>query len=183
MTDDRGFSIVGSRSLLELSFLDIQMRQVRTPGGEVVDRVVIVHPGAVAVVPVIDGEVVVIEQYRAPASGVVIEIPAGKYDTPDEDPKSTARRELVEEVGLTADRLTFLTEIYTTVGFTDERIAIFLAEGLHAADRTPVGAEEEAATIRRIPLPEARRMVIEGTIVDAKSVVGILLAAAHLGTP
>ena len=174
---DRGFSHVGSRLESDLGFLTVTVRDVEVPGGEVVERVVIEHPGAVAVVPIIDGDIILIEQYRAPMERAVLEIPAGKLDTDPPDPEITARRELVEEVGYTAGRLTYLSEIWTAVGFTNERISLFLGEELVAGVRTPIGHEETAARVVRMPFIAAVDMVVAGDIADAKSVAGILLAA------
>ncbi len=175
MTGD-AFRTVGSRTILDIAFLSLQIRDVRTPDGSVVERVVITHPGAVAVVPCVGDDVVLIEQYRAPADTTVLEIPAGKLDIPDQGAEETARRELLEETGLVAGDLTWLTEIWTTVGFTDERITIYLAEAVGEEDRLPAGLEEESATIIRMPLAEAVRLVRSGVITDAKSAIGLLLA-------
>jgi ADP-ribose pyrophosphatase len=167
----------------DVGFLKVQVREIETPTGSTIERVVVMHPGAVAVVPVIDDDVILIEQYRAAVDAFVLEIPAGKIDHPGHDHSDTARRELEEETGYTAAHLTWLTELWTTVGFSDERITIFLAEGLVEGHRNPVGAEEEAARLVRMPLDEAVALVAAGTIVDAKTIAGILLAAMHRGTP
>ena len=174
---DGSFRTVGSRTVLDLAFLSLQIREVEAPDGSTVERIVITHPGAVAVVPCIGDDVVLIEQYRAPADRTVLEIPAGKLDIPDQGSEETARRELLEETGLVAGELTWLTEIWTTVGFTDERITIFLADAVGEEARLPVGLEEASATIVRMPLAEAVRMVKAGTITDAKTAIGLLLAA------
>jgi len=175
------FTILGTRDLLDVSFLTVAMRTIETPTGERIERVVVKHPGAVAVVPVIDDDVILIEQYRAAAQDVVLEIPAGKIDHPSDDRAATAHRELLEETGFTAQSMTILTDLWTAVGFSDERIAIFLAEDLSEATRAPAGAEEELARIIRMPFTTALAMVKDGEITDAKSVAGLLLAAAHHG--
>jgi len=133
----------------------------------------------VAVVPIIGDEVVLIEQYRAAAGQSILEIPAGKMDDPSHDRLHTAARELEEETGMRAGTMTLLTDLWTAIGFCDERIAIFLAEDLIEGDRVPVGAEEEEATIVRMPFDDAISMVHEGAITDAKTVAGLLLAAAR----
>lgn len=153
------------------------MSDVRVPTGEVVERVVVNHPGAVGVVPLIGDDVILIEQYRAPMERAVLEIPAGKLDTEPPDPLLTAQRELEEEVGYTAGKLTLLTEVWTAVGFTNERISLFLGEDLAPGVRTPIGHEETAANVVRMPFAKAVAMVVAGEISDAKSVAGILLAA------
>lgn len=171
-----GFRTVGSRTILEVAFLSLEVRDIEAPDGTTVERIVITHPGAVAVVPCIGDDVVLIEQYRAPADATVLELPAGKLDDPDQGTEETARRELLEETGLVAGDLTWLTEIWTTVGFSDERIAIFLAEARDGGQRMPVGLEEASAQVVRMPLSRAVRLVREGVISDAKSAVGLLLA-------
>lgn len=176
MTGEDRFRTVASRTVVDVAFLSLQVRDVETPSGDTVERVVITHPGAVAVVPCIDDDVVLIEQYRAAADAYVLEIPAGKLDDPDHDKAETARRELLEETGLVAGELTWMTEIWTTVGFTDERITIFRADVVSEDERAPVGLEEESARVVRMPLAEAVRHVREGTISDAKSAIGLLLA-------
>jgi ADP-ribose pyrophosphatase len=176
VSDSDRFRTVASRTIFDVAFLSLQIRDVETSTGDRVERIVITHPGAVAVVPCIGEDVVLIEQYRAAADDYVLEIPAGKLDDPDHDKSDTARRELLEETGLVAGELTWMTEIWTTVGFTDERIAIFRADVVSEGERAPVGLEEESARVVRMPLVEAVRHVREGTISDAKSAIGLLLA-------
>lgn len=182
MSGDQAFRTVGSRTVFDIAFLELQIRDILTPSGETVERIVITHPGAVAIVPCIGDDVVLIEQYRAAADTTVLEIPAGKLDDPGHTKEETALRELAEETGLRAGSLTWLTEIWTTIGFTDERIAIYLADDLTDGDPSPMGHEEHSARIVRMPLSEAVRHVREGTICDAKTAVGILLAAADRGS-
>jgi ADP-ribose diphosphatase len=177
LTDGPTFRTIASRDLATASFLTVQMRTIATPSGREVERVVIVHPGAVAIVPIIDDDVILIEQYRASAESTVLEIPAGKIDDPSHDRLETAHRELEEETGYRAGRMRRLTDLLTAVGFSDERITIFLAEDLTPGARAPMGAEEEEAHIVRMPLSEAVRRVRDGSIADAKTVAGLLLAA------
>ncbi len=176
MTGSDAVRTVGSRTVVDVAFLSLQVRQVEAPNGETAERVVITHPGAVAVVPCDGDDVILIEQYRAAVDDTVIEIPAGKLDDPEDGKEDTARRELTEETGLVAGDLTWLTEIWTTVGFTDERIAIFLADVVDHGAREPVGLEEESARVIRMPLADAVRRVHDGTIADAKTAIGLLLA-------
>lgn len=157
------------------------MRTVRTPSGAEVERIVIEHPGAVAVVPLVGDDILLIEQYRTPADAMVLEVPAGKLDEPGEDGTKTARRELEEETGWVPGHLEYLSTIWTAVGFTDEQIAIYLATRLEHGTRTPVGEEEEASRVVRMPFGDAKAMVLRGEIQDAKSVAGILLADQHRG--
>lgn len=179
MTTDHGFSVIGSRRIFEAAFLAIDERQILSPGGTVVDRIVISHPGAVAVVPLVGEDIILIEQYRPAADALVLEIPAGKLERSDVDRESAANRELREETGYEAAGFTHLTDMWTAVGFTDERITILLATELEKREAAPDGPEEEAATIHRIPFAEAVERVVTGQITDSKTIAGILIADAH----
>ena len=182
MTGDDAFETLGSRTVADLSFLEVTVRDIRTPGGEVVERVVIEHPGAVGVVPIDGDDIYLIEQYRAPVERAVLEIPAGKLDHAGESLEVTANRELEEEIGQRAGTLTTLTTLWTTVGFCDEAIHLFLGRDLSPGRRNPVGHEEQSSRIVRMPFAEAVDLVVTGAIRDAKTIIGILLAARH-GTP
>ncbi len=182
MSADHGFSVVGYRTVLDAGFLRIGKRTIATPTGSEVDRIVVAHPGAVAVVPRIGDHVVLVEQYRAAVDSLVLEIPAGKLDRQGEERREAAHRELTEETGFTAHRLVHLTDLLTSVGFSDERISIYLATDLVSGEPQPAGEEEEAANIITMPWSDAVDAVVRGTITDAKTVAGILLAEYRSGT-
>ncbi|GIW43654.1 MAG: ADP-ribose pyrophosphatase [Candidatus Binatia bacterium] len=153
------------------------LERVVLPNGHEVTLEVIRHPGAAAVVPLHEsGDVTLIRQYRHAAGGFIWEIPAGKLD--GEDPAVCALRELEEEAGLAAGRLTHLGWIFTTPGFTDEKIHLFLAEELSPA--TQKLEHDEVLTCARYPLQQALAMVARGEIVDAKSALALFLTAEHL---
>ncbi|GMQ99175.1 MAG: NUDIX hydrolase [Acidimicrobiia bacterium] len=171
-----GFTIISSKTLSNVGFLRTVMRTVETPDGEHVERIVIEHPGAVAVVPRSGTDVVLVSQYRAAVSRMVLEIPAGKLDEPGESREDAARRELAEETGYIAGELLHLTDLLTAVGFSDEKISIYLAVDPVPGTARPVGAEEESADIVTMPWAEAVARVREGSIIDAKTVAGILIA-------
>lgn len=144
---------------------------------------IIRHPGAVAVLPVYrPGEwssgngaaVVLLRQYRYAAGGFVWEVPAGKLDA-GEAPESCARRELEEEAGLRAAKLQKLTSIYTTPGFTDERIDIYAATGLSTGSAAPESGE--FIETKTLPSTEALRLVEEGEIADSKTICSLLWAS------
>ncbi len=179
MNNSTPFLTRNSDLLLDLGFLNVTMRTIEAPSGDLFDRVVIEHPGAVAVVPVIGDEVVLIRQYRPAVDARILEIPAGKLDIVGEDPFSAARRELAEETGFHADSFVHLTDLLTSVGYCDESISVYLAENIEAGTRTPIGPEEEDADVLRIPFDEALSLVASGDIADAKTVVGLLLAAQN----
>ncbi|MEA3511067.1 MAG: NUDIX hydrolase [Actinomycetota bacterium] len=172
-----GFRTLGSRTIAEEAFLRLDRATVVTPDGTSIKRVVVVHPGAVAVVPIIGDDVILIEQHRAPVGRPLVEIPSGKLDVPGEDRRETAERELEEEIGYTPGRLVHLTDLLTTPGFSDECITIYLATDLEAVPARPVGAEEHHARSVRMRLGEAVQQVRAGVITDAKTVAGLLLVA------
>ena len=156
---------------------------VRFPDGSTGEMEMLRHPGAAAVVPFAsdpkgaDPTVLLIRQYRYATGGALFEIPAGRLDA-GEAPEQCARRELKEEVGVTAGRLERLTTIWTTPGFTDERIHLFwaadLAAGAHA--REP----DEFIEVVPRPLSEVLGMVRSGAICDGKTVVAILYMAGFI---
>ena len=149
------------------------------PDGEVFERDVIRSPGAVGVVPVLfDGDVptvVLVRQYRGPLDRYVLEVPAGMRDVPDEAPEITAGRELVEEAGLSAGRLEYLTHFYSSAGMTNSVLHLYLATELTPVDRDLHGPEETHMEVLRLPLTDAVEQVVGGEIHDAKTVIGLLL--------
>ena len=161
--------------------VDLGIERVTLPNGTEVELEVIRHKGASAVAAVDDaGRVTLIRQFRHAAGGYIWELPAGVLDHPGEAPDACAERELLEETGLRAGRLTHLATILTTPGFTDERIHLFLAQELRE-ERPAHEHDEVIAEVRRLPLPEALAMVPRGEIVDGKTICGLHLAAARLG--
>jgi len=156
---------------------------VQYPDGSTGEMEMLRHPGAAAVIPFAsdprgaDPTVLLIRQYRYATGGALFEIPAGRLDA-GEAPEQCARRELKEEVGVTAGRLERLTTIWTTPGFTDERIHLFwaadLAAGAHA--REP----DEFIEVVPRPLSEVLAMVRRGEICDGKTVVAILYMAGFI---
>ena len=151
---------------------------VQLPNGVTVDLETIRHPGAAAVVPVKDdGTVVLIKQFRHAAGGFIYEIPAGKLH-PGEDPLHCASRELEEEVGYRASSFELLSSIFTAPGFADEVIHVYQATGL-TKGRQQLDRDEVLDVIE-MPLAEAVGKIADGTIRDAKTIVG--LQAVYLRT-
>lgn len=168
------FTITSRRVTADLGFIAAETLTVRTPSGEVVERVAITHPGAVAIVPLDGDDVVLIRQYRSAIADWLLEIPAGKRDSATEAPEVTAKRELREELGVTSCTLEFLTSIVNAPGYCDEVIDIFVATDLvFGADPSPDGDEEVFSQILRMPLTDARQACADGSIRDAKTIVGL----------
>jgi ADP-ribose pyrophosphatase len=149
------------------------------PDGRRVELDIVHHPGAAAVVPFVSEEdVLLIHQYRHAAGGMIWEVPAGKLDDA-EDPARCAARELEEEAGHRAGRLESLGWIWTTPGFTDEKIHLFAAFDLTATrQRTE---DSEFIRVERVPLARALEQVWRGELCDAKSALALLHAARRLG--
>jgi 8-oxo-dGDP phosphatase len=180
-----GYQVAASRVAFEGRLSTIRVDTVRMPDGAQAEREIVEHPDAVAVVAVDPQErVVLLRQYRHAAGERVLELPAGKLDKDGEGAEETAHRELAEEVGLAAEDLTELVTFYNSAGWTDERTTVYLASGLRAV-AAPEGftpeAEEADMEVLRLPLAEAVARARGGAISDAKTLIGLLLAAHRLG--
>ena len=180
MTTNSGFRVVGSDTLCDAGFLSVSRLRVTDGEGGEFDRHVVHHPGAVVIVPVIDGDAVLVRQWRVATGRELLEVPAGKRDVDGEAPETTANRELEEEIGYRAGRLDPLCEFYNSPGFCDEYTYLFLATELEARTRAAVSAEEAAMTIERVPLDRVDALIAAGELVDAKSIIGLLLARQFL---
>jgi 8-oxo-dGTP pyrophosphatase MutT (NUDIX family) len=183
---EAGFRVVGSETLVDVGFLSLSRLHVAASDGEEFDRHVVHHPGAVVVVPVIEdgprAAAILVRQWRVATGRVLLEVPAGKRDVAGEAPESTANRELVEEVGYRAGRLDKLCEFYNSPGFCDEYTHLFLATELEKRARAAVSHEEAAMTIERVPLDRVDDLIATGELVDAKSIIGLVLARQFLAT-
>ncbi len=162
------------------SLVSVVRLDLTGPDGTRFEREVVRHPGAVAVVPVVGTSAVVIRQYRAAVGEAILEIPAGKCDVDGESPEATAHRELEEEIGMRAGRLRQLAEFYNSPGFCDEHSFLYLAQDLEPCTSAPQGVEERHLTVERIPLDEVPGLVASGAIIDAKTIIGLMLAREAL---
>ena len=145
------------------------------PNGKLAKREVAVHVGAAAVLPVDDeGNVYLVRQFRAPIDQILLEIPAGKLDHVDEDRFLAAKRELKEETGLEANNWLHLCDTFTTAGFSNEKISLYLARDLIFGESRP--DEDEFLNIVKLPFEEAFNMVMNGEIRDAKTQITLLMA-------
>lgn len=171
-----------SRVLHDGRIVHLSMDTVRFPDGSSGELELVRHSGAAAVVPVLgepgdpDPEIVLVRQFRYAAGGDIFEIPAGRPDGEDEPWEDVALRELEEETGYVAEELRRLTTIYTTPGFTDERIHLFAASGL---SRGAVSLDEDEF-VEVVPVAASRvlQMIEDGRIIDAKSVAALLYYAS-----
>ena len=176
MSPAPGFRVVGTTPVSRAGFLSLETRHVVAPDGSTFDRHVVRHPGAVVVVPLDGDEAVLVRQFRAAVGSEVLELPAGKRDVPGEPPEVTAARELEEEIGCRAAAIEPLCEFYNSPGFTDEHTFVFLASGLTETGRAAVTHEEAEIEIVRVPLAAVDDLIADGTLADAKTIIGLLLA-------
>ncbi|HMI56074.1 MAG TPA: NUDIX hydrolase [Gemmatimonadaceae bacterium] len=160
--------------------ISLDVDTVRFPDGSVGELEMIRHPGASAIVPFLSDpggknpQVLLIRQYRYAANGYLYEIPAGRLDS-GEDPRDCAVRELKEETGCTAEQFDHLVTFYTTPGFTDEKIHLFMATGLISGETKHEA--DEFLDLQPMLLSRALEMVEAGEIQDAKSALGLMFAA------
>lgn len=162
---------------------NVDRLRVQLPDGRAAIRDVVRHPGAVAIVALTeDGRICLVRQYRTALGRVTVEVPAGKL-APGEDPLECASRELLEETGMSAEKIAFLTSIASSAGFCDELIHIYMATGLTFTRSDPDA--DEFINVDLVPLEELVDAVLDGRIEDAKTVVGALICDAimHRLTP
>jgi 8-oxo-dGDP phosphatase len=173
------FTVRSTEDVYVGRIIAVRVDQVAMPGGRQAGREVVEHHGAVAIVALDeDDQVTLIHQYRHPLGRRIWELPAGLIDHLGEDPVETAKRELVEEVGLVAADWSVLVDVAASPGFTDEVVRVYLATGLSTVDRKMEGDEEADLVARRFPLADAVRMALAGEIVNGAAVGGLL--AAHV---
>jgi len=176
-----GLIRLGTRRVAHARFLTFERDYLLTDDGRWTLRDVVRHPGSVVVIPW-DGEaVVMVEQYRHPAGRPVRELPAGKLDVAGEPPEQTARRECIEEVGLSPASLTLVQGCFTSPGFTDEFSHIYLAEGLTSVPADPQGIEEERAVVIRLTPDDIRDGLRALAFEDSTTLVGLYALLDHLG--
>ncbi len=175
------YEVLASETVHEGRIITLVKETVAMPGGGDSVREIVRHPGAVVVVALDDDErVVLVRQYRHPVGRYLWELPAGLRDADGEPPLETAQRELAEEARLSARRWSLLTTSYSTPGFCDEMVLVYLAEDLAEAD-VPEGFtvehEELDMELARVPLADAVQQVFAGEIRNASAVIGLLAAA------
>lgn len=150
--------------------ISLQVETVCLPNGLTATREIVRHPGAVAIMAILDGKLLVVEQYRKTVGRTLLEIPAGKLEH-GEDPFVAARRELQEETGYRCGTLRLVNSFYTAPGFADQVLHLYIAEQLVQGDSSP--DEDEFLSVSTITLEEAERYVAEGRIADAKTLLAV----------
>lgn len=173
-------TVLSEREEYSGRLLHVLRREVKLPGGRISAREMIAHPGAAAMVVLDDENCTVLErQWRSPLDRAFWEIPAGKIDK-GEDPFETACRELEEETGLAADKWVELGTIHNAIGYSNERIVIYLAQGVHPAESGQKLDAGEFLTLHRLPFEVALSMTRNGEITDVKTLVGLAWARDYL---
>lgn len=175
------FELLDSRKVFEGRVLGLRVDQVRLSNGRIAELEVVRHPGAVAVAAVTStGDVLMVRQFRYAIGDWLLEVPAGKLDR-GEDPAAAAVRELEEETGYRAGRLEPLGLVWTTPGFSNETIGLYLARDLELSRQAL--QDDEVLTVERVPFERAVEQALDGTLHDSKSVCCLLRAARRLGRP
>jgi len=170
--------VLERRSIFVGKVVDLAIERVELPNGNTTELELIRHPGAAAVVPLeADERVLLVRQYRHATGQWLLEVPAGKLD-PGETPTTCASREIEEEVGVRAARLDALGWLWTTPGFTDEKIHLYLARDLEAVGQALQA--DEVLSVVSMPLATAVRKIHAGEIRDAKSICALLRAEQFL---
>ena len=167
-----GFERIDSTGKYDGRIISVRVDRFRYDDGEEADREIVAHPGAVAVVAHDDEHVYLVRQPReAVGAPDLLELPAGKLDEEGEDPEETARRELAEEIGKAAKTWEHLHGFYTSVGYSDEKVHVYLATGLSDVERPEVD-EDERIDLVAWPLDDLDAAIDE--CVDAKTLIGLL---------
>ena len=165
---------LSSKTVYRGKLLHVLEDEVRLPDGGAARREYIRHPGAAVMVPMPDPQsVVLVRQFRYPLARHLYEVPAGKID-PGEAPLATARRELKEECGFEAGEWRHLTTIHPCIGYSDERMELYLASQLTPVEHAP--EQDEFLEVLTVSLAEALRWVKDGRITDVKTIIGLLWA-------
>jgi 8-oxo-dGTP pyrophosphatase MutT (NUDIX family) len=179
--DTAGFRFLGETVRFRGWRIALTEARFAAPDGSEFVRDVVRHPGAVAVVAVTDeDEVLLVRQYRGPVDRELLEIPAGTRDVDGEPPLETARRELLEEVGVHAGRIRLLGTMLNSPGFCDEETHLFLATDLTAGASARHGVEEEHMAVVPVALSDVDSLVARSELVDGQTILGLLMARAVL---
>lgn len=167
-----------SERVYEGKIVNLRIDTVELPDKKYSKREIVEHPGAVGVVPLTDdGFLILVKQFRKAVEKSLLEIPAGKIEI-NEEPKETALRELAEETGYRADKMEYLFEFYTSPGFSNEKVYLFLATGLTEGEASP--EDDECIQIKKYKIKDLIEMVNRGEINDSKTIIAILYAERYL---
>jgi len=177
--DDKLFEEkISSKKIFSGKIIELYFDKIKLPNNKIATREKVTHPGAVGIIPVNrEGEVFLVKQYRYPLKNTLIEIPAGKLDE-DESPTDCAKRELKEEIGALGGKLIHISTFYTSPGFCDEILYLYLALDFEVKENNL--DHDEFLQIIKIKLGDCLKLIKENKIKDAKTIIGILLAESYL---
>lgn len=162
---------ISSQPIYDGRIIKVKVDEVLLPNGNTAKREIVNHQGAVAVMALTnDNKLLLVRQFRKPLERSIVEIPAGKLER-GEEPLDCAKRELMEETGYTASEFTLLSSFYTSPGFADEMLHLYVATGLTAGEAQP--DEDEFVEVMHLSLDEAKQLHSSGEIRDAKTVVAL----------
>lgn len=161
---------VETKPIFQGKIISLQVDTVKLPNGGTATREIVKHPGAVAVLAIVDDRMLVVEQYRKPLEKSQVEIPAGKLE-PGEPLEEAALRELEEETGYRAASIKKVCSFYTSPGFADEILHLYAAEGLTKGEARP--DEDEFLEVEAVTLEQAQMYIREGRISDAKTITAV----------
>lgn len=162
---------VNSEKVFEGKIINLRIDTVECPNKKYAKREIVEHKGAVGIVAIDNNEIILVKQYRKAVEDFLYEIPAGKIEL-NEEPLNCANRELIEETGLCPNRIEKLTEFYTSPGFCNEKIYLYKATDLKQVNNNL--DEDEFIDVVRVSLEEAKTMIKDHKIIDAKTIIGIL---------
>ncbi len=178
MASSNSPEIIDSKEVFRGRIFDVTVDTIRE-GDKTYPREVVHHPGSAVIVPIFpDGTIALVRQYRHPAVRYLLELPAGTLER-GEKPEEGAARELEEELGVVAGRLEKLSEFFVSPGFCEEKMWVFLATELTETHQRL--EDDEILEVVRIPFAQALRMITSGEIEDAKTIIGVMLAAPRVG--
>lgn len=164
---------ISSEPIFSGKIITLQVDEVELPNGRTSKREIVKHPGAVAILPLTnDNNIVMVEQFRKPLERTIVEIPAGKLEK-GEEPRETAIRELEEETGYECDSLEWLISFYTSPGFADEIVHLYIARGLKKKKDAATLDEDEFVNLLEVSLEEAIQLIKEQKIYDAKTAYAV----------
>ncbi len=178
MTSTERPQILKSVEIFRGRVFDVTLDTIRE-GDKTYEREVVHHPGSAVIIPIFeDGTIALVRQYRHPAVRYLLEAPAGTLER-GEAPEEGAARELEEELGFVAARLEKLTEFFVSPGFCQEKMWVYLATEMTRTEQHL--EEDEIVEVLRIPFSQALSMIATGEIDDAKTIIGVMLAAPRVG--
>src|SRR4030042_4689127 len=171
---------ISSEEIFKGEIVGLYVDRVKLPNNKIVTREKVTHPGAVGIIPVSkDGKIILVKQFRYPLGSVLLEIPAGKLGK-NENSMDCARRELKEEIGAAGGKLIHLSTFYTSPGFCDEILYLYLAIDFERKENNL--DEDEFLTIVELKLKDALVYIKNGKIKEAKTIIGVLLSRDYLNS-